>query len=171
MKTSFKIAALLLVALQLTACATVQKKFTRKPKEQAYTPKSLYFEEGPYQKKFSNDYYYKTHFTMWRSWHSELLDQLGGNSKKVTRCAQEAVSHLHEMRRYLQPDLQAQLDPVIADLAKVQAKLERGVADSEIGPVRVELERLQRAVNSGFYFDKIKPGLLPDNVDLGESSA
>ena len=169
MRTSVKIIAALLVAFQVAGCATVQKKFTRKSKEPAYTPKALYFEEGTYQKKFSNDYYYKTHFTMWRSWHSELMDQLGGNNKKVSRCAQETLSHLSEMRRYLVPEKQAELDPIIADFSKVEQKVERGVSDAEMGSVKVELERLQRAVNSNFYYEKVKSSLAADSVDLGDT--
>ena len=54
---------LLLMALMinLAGCASVQKKFTRKKKEPKHVPAAVYFEEGPYQKKYSSSYYYKTH--------------------------------------------------------------------------------------------------------------
>ena len=97
---------LILAMVGGSGCASVQKKFTRKKVEPTHVAAVMTFEEGAYQKKFSNDYYYKTHFTMWQSWHEELLNQLGGNSKKVARCAQEAAGHLTEMRRYLTPEKQ-----------------------------------------------------------------
>ena len=168
MKRTLKVIACLVLVTQLAGCATVQKKFTRKKKEPEYTPKALYFEEGKFQRRFSNDYYYKTHFTMWRTWHSELLDQLGGNSKKVSRCAEESLNHLTEMSHYLKPEKKALLDPIVADMGNLTHRIEQGaMTDAQTAPLRVELEKIQRLVNNDFYFDKIKDSLLPDTVDLG----
>ena len=85
-KSFLRLAALLTLAAAFAGCATMQKKFTPKKKVQAQHS-VVYLEEGPYQKKYSNEYYYKTHYTLWKSWHSELLDNLGGNHKKVERDA------------------------------------------------------------------------------------
>ncbi len=156
----------------LAGCATVQKKFTRKKRTPKHTPASIYFQEGPYQKKFSNDYYYKTHYTFWRTWQDELITQLGGNQKKVARSAQEALGHLTEMNRYLAPEKQAELKPQLDDLTRITRNIEgRGLSDSEIGSVRVELEKIKRIVSNGFYYDKVKDQLLPDTIDLGTPSA
>jgi len=158
----------------LPGCASVQKKFTRKKKEARYIPKAVYFHEGAYQKKYSNDYYYKTHYTLWKTWHTELVNQLGGNQKKVARSAQEALGHLTEMHRYLVPEKQSELAPTLESLAAMTRRLEgRTYAESEIGPVRVELEKIQRLVANNYYYDKIKDQILQDTVDLeaeGESA-
>ena len=166
---AFYLAALVSLAL-LTGCETVQRKFTPKRKEPKHVATSIYFQEGEYQKKFSNDYYYKTHYTLWRTWHDELMDNLGSNGKKVDRAAQEAVGHLQQMQQYLKPEPHAQLEVLINDLAEVVKKLDDSGRTSQTGPIRTELERIRRAVGRDFYYDKIKDGLLSDRVDLGETA-
>jgi hypothetical protein len=162
----FVFAAMLLI--ELTGCASVQKKFTRKPKTPSHIPAAVYLQEGPYQKKFSNEYYYKTHFTLWKTWHSDLLNQLGGNQKKVSRCAQETRGHLTEMHRYLAPEEQAKLQPELDELNRICQRIESGrYSESQYGRTRTDLERIQRVVANNFYFDKVKAHLLPETVDLG----
>ncbi len=163
---------ILMLAAELAGCATVQRKFTRKKKEPKHVAAAVYLEEAPVQKKYSNEYYYKTHFTLWKSWHGELLDQLGGNSKKVARCAQETYGHLTELYRYLMPEKQAELKPTLDSLTKLCRRLEGGtLSQSEEGGARVELEKLKRIVSNNFYYDKVKDELLPETVDLGTPNA
>jgi uncharacterized protein YceK len=169
MKKSVWAVLFVFLILNLAGCATVQKKFTRKKKEK-YQPAVIYLEETTYQKKFSNDYYYKTHYTMWRTWHDELIKQLGGNSKKLSRCAQETYNHLVEMNRYLNPDKQAQLKPILDSVSQITRKIDAGnVSSAEIGTVRAELEKERRLIANDFYYDKVKDALVPDVVDLGAS--
>src|SRR3989338_2028103 len=157
------------VLINSAGCASVQKKFTRKKKEPRHIPAAVYLQEtGSYQKKYSNDYYYKTHFTFWKSWQDELINQLGGNNKKVTRSAQEALGHLREMNNYLTPLKQEELRPQLDSLAKINQRIESsGYSDAEIGSLRVELERIMRIVSNNFYYDKVKNEIIPETVDLG----
>lgn len=174
MKRFFKILVVLCLAAELAGCAssmqTIQKKFTRKKKAVSHVPTAIYFEEGAYQKKYSNDYYYKTHYTMFRTWQDDLLDQLGGNDKKVSRCVQESYNHLTEMSQYLVPEKKVELEKEISALKKVMDTIDRGGYSSQEGSLRVEIERIRRAVSNNFYYDKVKDSLLPDTVDLGDSS-
>ncbi len=151
----------------MTGCETVQRKFTPKKKTPSHVASSIFFEEGAYQKKFSNDYYYKTHYTLWRTWHDELLQSLGGNDKKANRAAEEAVGNLQQMQQYLVPDKFAQLQIIINDLEAVIKRMDQASGTSQIGPFRTELERIRRAVGNDFYYDKVKESLLADKVDLG----
>lgn len=164
----------LMVAVCLSSaagCASVQKKFTRKKKEPKHVAASVYFDEGPYQKKYSNDYYYKTHFTLWKTWHGELLTQFGGNNKKVTRCAQETLNHLTEIHKYLIPEKQAELEPQLNEMKKIVQRFEgTGYASSEEPGVRTELEKIRRIVANNFYYDKVKAQVLPDTVNLGDEA-
>lgn len=167
-KSAWTVLAIFLI-LNLAGCATVQKKFTRKKKEK-YEPAVIYLEETTYQKKFSNDYYYKTHYTMWRTWHDELIKQLGGNSKKLSRCAQETYNHLVEMNRYLNDEKKAALQPIMESVSRLTKKIDEGnVSSSDIGNVRTELEKDRRLISNDFYYDKVKDSLIPDVVDLGAS--
>jgi hypothetical protein len=154
----------------LSGCESIPKKFIRKKKEPKHIAAVIPLEQGPYQKKFSNDYYYKTHFTLWRGWHEDLLNQWGGNRKKVMRAAQESQSELSQMGQYLQPEKQAQLKPVLNSLTEIVRKIEDGQIASQEAMMRYELEKIQRDVNNNFYYDKVKESVLQDTVDLGQSS-
>ncbi len=168
MKKTVSLLLILAMAMGAAGCASVQKKFTRKKKVPKHVAATIYLEEGAYQKKYSNDYYYKTHFTLWKSWHDELLIRLGGNSKKVSRCAQEALGELTEMSRYLQPEKQEELKPSLDEFSTLVRKIENGAySSSEQNSIKFDLERIKRTVSNNFYYDKIKDKLLPDTVDLG----
>ncbi len=160
---------LLVCVANAAGCASVQKKFTRKKKTPSHVAATIYLQEGEYQKKYSNDYYYKSHFTFWKTWQSELINGLGGNRKKVARSAQEALGHLTELGNYLIPEKKSQLQLEIDSLSKIVRKIEsQHYSDSEYGGMRSELERIQRTVSNNFYYDKVKKEILPDGVDLGE---
>ena len=162
---------LLIFLSALTGCESLPKKFIRKKKEAEHTPAVVYIEKGPYQKKFSNEYYYKTHYTLWKTWQGETLDNLNGNSKKRSRSIQEAYSNLDQMSRYLKPEKQTQLQPILEDLKKCMDKLQMNNASaSQVSSMRPDLEHIARLVGNDFYYDKVKADLLPDNVDLGGSS-
>jgi hypothetical protein len=155
----------------VSGCASAQKKFTRKKKEKR-VPTAIFIDEGPYQKQFSNEYYYQNHYTLWKSWHDELLSQLGGNQKKVKRCANEAYNHLSDLGNYLKPEKRAELKPLVDDLAKIVQRIENAnYSKSDEGGMRVELEKIRRLVANDFYYNKVKEHVLPDNVDLGQGSS
>ena len=78
---------ILLLVLQGTGCESLPKKFIRKKTKPDHTAAVVYIEKGPYQKKFSNEYYYKMHYTLWKTWHDDVLKNLTGNSKKLQRAA------------------------------------------------------------------------------------
>ena len=166
MKRIFLYLMIALTVMNAAGCATVQKKFTRK-KEPKRIPSVIYLQEGPYQKKYSNAYYYKFHFTLWKSWQDELLLQWRGNNKKVARCAEEAAGHLTEMARYLDPIAQKRLEPAIESLRGIKDELKSGsYTRAWKSGMRSELERIKRTVSANFYYDKVRDSVLPDKVNL-----
>lgn len=159
----------LALALLTAGCGTmpsrIQKKFTRKNKESKVAP-VMYLEDG-YQKKYSNEYYYKTHFTYWRTWQDEWIGEIGGNQKRLRRSAQEAVNHLKEMHRYLMPEKQEELQSWINSSERLSARVQSGgYSSSDESSVRMELEKIYRIVSGNFYYDKVKDFVAPDKVDL-----
>ena len=165
-----KFACLLIVctAFAASGCDTLPKKFTRKKPKPEHTPSVVYLEKGPYQKKYSNEYYYKTHYTLWKTWQDDTLDNLNGNSKKLARSAQEAYSNLDQMGRYLKPEKLAQLKPLLEELHGYLDKFENAnYSRSDASGMKADLERLKRLIANDFYYDKVQGDLLPDNVDLG----
>lgn len=165
-------AALIFVLVFVTAlpgCASVQKKFTRKKAQPKYVAQSLAIDQGPHEKKFSNEYYYKTHYTYWKAWHGEWIDGLTGNRKRTSRNAEETVSHLEEMARYLTPEKTAGLKEAIEEIRKIQSRMQSGQYSSW-GSIKVDLEKWRRIIASDYSFESAKEGLIPDTVDLGDSS-
>jgi hypothetical protein len=161
--TTFLILAALLAGV--SGCETLPKKFIRKKKEPAYRPSTVLLDEGPYQKQYSNEYYYKQHFTLWRTWHSELITQLGGNHRQVARAAQESLGHMQDMNRYLKPERQTEMAPLLEEMGKITKRIEAGTySKTDALAMRSDIERVQRQVASNFYYDKIKQDLIEDTV-------
>ncbi len=169
MKKQFIGFMIMIFTMQLVGCASVQRKFIRKKKEPQHVHAAIYYEPVGYQKKFSNAYYYKTHFMFWRSWQADLIEDLkSGNQKRMNRSAQESFSHLTQMNQYLKPEKQTELKPMIDSLADAKQKIEGGrVSSSSESILRGDLEKIRRVVSNDFYYDKVKEDVLPDNVDLG----
>jgi hypothetical protein len=159
---------LIVTVLGSVGCETLPKKFIRKKKAPAHVASVVYLDEGSYEKRFSNEYYYKNHYTLWKTWHDDVLKNLTGNSKKLRRASEEAYSHLEQMGNYLKPERQAQLKPMVDTLNSYRQKFDRGAfVPSDAGNARSELEKVKRLVANDFYFDKVKEDVLPDKVDLG----
>ena len=167
MKKQLSIILLGTLFLSLAGCSTLPKKFIRKKKEPDHKPAVVFLEEGPFQKKYSNAYYYKTHYTLWKTWQDEILSNLGGNGKKLNRSTEEAYSHLEQMYRYLKPEKQAQLKPLLDELKGYMDKFDTtNVSRTQAASMRSDLERLRRLVANDFYYDKVQSDLLADGVDL-----
>ena len=159
--------------MDLSGCASVQKKFIRKKKIPERIPVAIYYEQPIYQKKYSNEYYYKNHYMFWRSWQGDLINDFkGGNQKKLKRSAQEALSNLTQMNDYLKPEKQNALKPMIDSLSGIVEKIESGqLSPSSQSGLCSETERIRRIVSNDFYYDKVKKDVLPDAVDLGSAPA
>ncbi len=167
MRKKFIYGMLALCMLSLAGCETLPKKFVRKKAKPEHTPSVVYVDQGAYQKKYSNEYYYKTHFTLWKTWQDEIMTNLGGNSKKVARSAEEAYSHLEQMNRYLKPEKQAELKPLLDESKRFMDRFDNG-SDTRAGALSLKsgLETHRRRIANDFYYDKVKDSVLPDTVQL-----
>ncbi len=171
MKRKMAMGLAVLLTLGLVGCETLPKKFIRKKKEPLHKASVIFTDDGPSQKQFSNEYYYKTHYTLWKTWHDDMLDNLTGNSKKLQRAADEAYSNLEQMSRYLKPEKQAQLMPYVKELDAYRMKFKQSsLTQSSANAMRSDIERTKRYVANDFYFDKVKEDVLADTVDLGEAA-
>ena len=171
MKKTVTFLLFLALMMPLAGCASVQKKFIRKKKEPRHIPAAVYFEEGAYQKKYSNAYYYKMHYTLWKSWQSDLIAGIGGNRKKTQRNAEESLNHLTEMSRVLTPEKEKELEPLLEELTRLVKKIDSGAySNSENADLRAEFQKIKRLVDNDFYYDKVAGQILPDAVNVGGSA-
>ena len=107
---------------------------------------------------------------LWKTWQEDLIKVIGGNRKKIRRCAEEALSHLTQMRNCLVPEKQKELDLLVKEMTGYVAKIEIGAySRSEEAGIRTELQKIKRLVDNDFYYDKVADQILPDNVSLSAS--
>ncbi len=172
MKRKMAMGLAVFLMMGLVGCSTLPKKFIRKKKEPLHKPAVVFMDEGVSQKQFSNEYYYKTHYTLWRTWHDDMLNNLGGNSKKLRRAAEEAYSHLEQMSRYLKPEKQAELTVYVNEEDSYRKKFSQGgITEAAANAMHSDIERTRRMVANNFYYDKVKDDVLADIVDLGDEAA
>ncbi len=164
-----KITYLILICLAVTAagCETLPRKFIRKKKEPAHVSAVMFTDEGGSQKSFSNEYYYKMHYTLWKTWHDDMILNLTGNAKKLTRCTDEAYSHLEQMQAYLKPEKGSELKVSLDELSKYRTRIKsQTLSRSEAATFKTDLDRIRRQVVNNYYYDKVKEHVLPDVVEL-----
>lgn len=101
MKKIFNVIIILFIAVNLTGCDAVQRKFTRKKKNTKPIPRIYQLKK--YDVKPSVELYNK-HYAYWQSWMSELIQDLGQNHKRDVVSISEAVNQLHDMQNLLVPE-------------------------------------------------------------------
>lgn len=156
----------LLLIFNISGCAALQKKFTRKKKTEVRMPRI--YQVKKYEKRPTPELYEK-HYSYWVTWQSELLQRLGKNHKKDVRCIEEILSNLQDMQNMLVPEKAKELAPHIEKLMKVRDIILRDELDSANKDyVRMTLEREDRAIKRYFHFDKVKNYLKKSLEEEGE---
>ncbi|MBU1038385.1 MAG: hypothetical protein KJ994_04980 [Candidatus Omnitrophica bacterium] len=147
-------AMIFLLAVTLTGCDALQRKFTRKKKETKPIPRLYQLKK--YDVKPSAALYSK-HYAYWQSWMSELIQDLGDNHKKDVRCIDEALSQLHDMRNIL---VQEKADALTKHIRRIEKSREiiikEGLSQYNKNQVLMTLEREDRIVKSEFTVSRIK---------------
>lgn len=142
------------LAVTLTGCDSLQRKFTRKKKETKPIPRLYQLKK--YDVKPSAELYSK-HYAYWQSWMSELIQDLGDNHKKDVRCIDEALSQLHDMRNIL---VQEKADALTKHIRRIEEAREiiikEGLSQYNRNQIMLTLEREDRTVKSEFAVARIK---------------
>lgn len=145
-------------------CATAKKKFTRKSKSGPVRP--VIFTDKEFVKPYTNEYYYTNNFNLWKVWHEELVNSIGGNAKHLSRSADEAVARLKEMQGYLEEPKRTELGEQISQVERAAADLSRGANDAQGGQASFLLDKTYRMIKTNFYTDDVKPWIKKDDIVL-----
>ena len=105
------------IVFNLGGCASFRKKFIRQKKEKKVAPTYSRIEE--YNTVPTIEIYEK-HYIFWRSWHREIMELLGENSKKDKRCISEMIGNLQDLRSMLVNEKGDELDKHINRLKEVE---------------------------------------------------
>ena len=157
MRKSSVFAMVFFLAMTLTGCDSLQRKFTRKKKETKPIPRLYQLKK--YDVKPSAELYSK-HYAYWQSWMSELIQDLGDNHKKDVRCIDEALSQLHDMQNIL---VQEKADALTKHIRRIEEAREiiikEGLSQYNRNQIIMTLEREDRIVKSEFAVAGIKDNI------------
>ena len=146
----------LMLLVSFTGCAALQRKFTRKKKNDGgrVAPVITTYD---YSKDLRVDELYKKHFLFWKTWHSELIDRMDTGHKKRAACFDHAVANLVEMKNYLADPKAQELDPYIEKMANITNDIrDKRLSKSEKYNLKQMLEKTQREINKYFSFSDVK---------------
>lgn len=154
--TWFACFVVILITANLTGCASLRKKFIRKKKK----PKDVtphYYSIQKYDILPSIELYTK-HYVFWRSWHNEIIELLGENSKKDKRCIDEMVGNLEDMKTLLVDEKGEELERHI----QVLRGIEKDIAGQKLTfgaktRVRRVLEKQFKLIRINFTYRKMDP--------------
>ncbi len=146
---------ILAVVVSMAGCSEEwRRKFIRKKKDTAKKPRI--YQTKRYIKE-PTELLYTKHYNYTISWLSELVDDLGQNSKKDARCIEEALGQMRDVQIFLVPEKAKELDKHIGRLKEVQDLiLRRDLGQANMDYARRSVEREERFLRSEFYYNKIK---------------
>lgn len=161
MKRPLAIVLALLLVMGLTGCEAVQRKFTRKKKREPVRP--VFYEEGMGAQTRPNIELYMMHYTYWKTWHDELIEEAGVNAKRDRLASGEVISNLTDMRKRLVDEKAGELQGYIDQTAKITAELTRGKATTmRLGYLKQRLDKIGTRIARHFYYKKVREYIKPD---------
>jgi len=113
----WRYAAIIILCVSIAGCAGVQRKFTRKKKQEEKP--LVVITTYDYAKELRVDELYKKRFLFWKSWQGELIYRMDGTYKKRTECYDELVQNLLEMQKYLNDDKYKELEAFITEIKSI----------------------------------------------------
>lgn len=159
MKRVIAIIMILFIAVNLTGCDALQRKFTRKKK--AVKPVPKLYQLKRYDIKPSIELYNK-HYAYWSSWMLELLQDLGQNRKRDERCITEAISQARDMQNLLIPEKAEALEKYICWLEEARDVIVREeLSQYNRSWVLTTIERADRIVKGEFSPGRMKDCIRP----------
>ncbi len=168
MRRSVSLLLILVIAVSLAGCSEEwRRKFVRKKKDVAKKPRI--YQTKRYTKEPTEALYTK-HYNYTISWLSELVDDMGQNSKKDARCIEEALGQMGDMQIFLVPEKAKELDKHLGRLKEVKDLIvRRDLGHANMDYARRSVEREERFLRSEFYYDKIKK-YMKKSFDLEEEA-
>jgi hypothetical protein len=153
---------LLLVACG--GCESLQRKFTRKPKQPGPAPNPI-IQFQDYTRAMTPLDRYRKHVLMFDYWNHELMDAFGSsplNPKRYKHSSSESLMELETMRDLLQDDAAARLQPLIEERTKLNRRLQGGnIPEPSVSMMTRALEGQTRRINREFSWRDMEEHLKP----------
>ncbi len=154
MKKTFSIILVLILTISLTGCEAIQRKFTRKRKKKAVTPR--FFNEGISETRPKPELY-AMHYVYWKTWQEDLINNLGLNRKRDLLACSEIMTNLKDMRKLLIEEKAVELDPYVKEMQAITDSITEGsMTTIREGLVKRRLDTLRARIVGQFYIKKIQ---------------
>jgi hypothetical protein len=150
------------VVIPLTGCESLQRKFTRKPKQPTAAPTPVInFQD--YGMALTPMDRYRKHYLLFEYWHEELIRGLQAsplNSKQYRRASAESLAELEALQGLLAEEPAARLAPLMAERARLNQRLQ-GPAfnETQAGVIRGSLESQGRRIRREFFWRAVEDQL------------
>lgn len=149
------IGCLCVVALTLSSCTTLRRKFTRKKKKDRGVSQKFIpvLEPVDYaEKTHSSLEKYKHHYSLWRVWDRDLLYVIesDGSDKRQKYLLGQAIEKLERMKDLLADEKKSELAPLIDDLREVGRVYEKQASMRNKFSIKKKIERNSRKIRNGF---------------------
>jgi len=155
--------SLFLLPFLLSACDSGwEKKFIRKREK---PPRKPQFEVEAVQRPFPE--LYKEHFTYWKNWHGQLLQDLGTNHKRELMDVNEARRHLVYLQKYLHDDKARDIGKHVEEFDRVTKRLrESRMSGNDYEILKRRLESMQANIHRVAHPKRVKQFFLPTPIPV-----
>ena len=151
------------VIVSTAGCENMQRKFVRQRKTEARPSPIVGFQD--YTQLIMPIDLYRKHYMMFDYWNAQLLDELSSttaqqtNPKRLQRASEESLNELRTMRRLLQDDTGAQLDPLLDERERLARRLHAADLSSGTDAIRRALESQTREIHRQFFSRQVEDHL------------
>ena len=151
----FKVLVVVMCCMYIFGCASLQRKFTRKKKKTEKTEAIITTHD--YSKELRVNELYKKHFVFWKSWQTELIERMDAGYKKRVSCYNYTMESLFEMKKYLSPEKQNELNVFIDRIKSVDKDIrKKRLSKSESYRITHLLEKTKRQIDRNFSYSKVE---------------
>lgn len=147
--------------VQMCGCEAIQRKFTRKKKRKPVSPK---FYQGLPEETRPNIELYMMHYVYWKTWHQELVNKAGDNTKRDRMASSEVLGHLNDMKKYLAEEKAEELQGYIDETKVLTDQIVKGGGglNMKIGRLRQSLDNVRARIVRRFYHKKVRDYIKPN---------
>jgi len=158
------ICCILVIALSLTGCEPLRKKFTRKKKAKQEDSEVLpVLEPVDYPKPvFSPEKTYQRHFSLVKVWYSDLLSELQENEsqKRQLFLLDKITAQLNELKILVTEEKQSLFTELISEYENLRDDLAKTGFLRDTSRLKKQLEFLNKRLRNEFNLDAVKDFLV-----------
>lgn len=148
-----------------TGCESLQRKFTRKPKNPAPPPTPI-VQFVDYSKGLTPLDRYRKHYLLFDYWNDTLLSELQSkspNAKRLRRASVDALAELRALQDFLDEGTRERMNPLIEERSKIEEQLERMQPNpSMLSTWYRRLEFQKRQIGRDFFWRDVENHMRSD---------